>query len=164
MSDSVFMELTLQPSGKLRPQRTRSYTETILGLLTQRIELVREGGRAADIAALDRTLRVLGYEGEIASLMPAKHFRVFRDGELRRACLNVLEAADRPLMSREIAERVDVARDRPMWRRRLCKYLRASAPIGAPETRRPFRTAEHRSFGSLVNEVLSESRDYMRAR
>jgi hypothetical protein len=58
----------------------RSYNETIPGLLTKRIELAREGGRQADTEALDRTLRVLGYEGELASLMPAESVRVFRNG------------------------------------------------------------------------------------
>lgn len=127
------MELALQPSGKLRPQRTRSYKVTILGLLTKRIDLVREGGRSADIAALDRTLRVLGYDGEIAALMPAQGVRVFRNGGLRRACLDVLEAADRPLKSREIAERVYVGRDAAYVARatmRISKCLRADRRAG----------------------------------
>lgn len=127
------MELTLQPSGKLRPQRTTTYTLTILGLLTKRIELVREGGRQADIKALDRTLRVLGYDGEIASIMPAESVRVFRNGGLRRACLDVLEAADRPLTSREIAERVYVGRDAEYVARatmRISKCLRADRREG----------------------------------
>ena len=78
---------------------------------------MHEKGRGADIEALDRTLRVLGYEGEIASLMPAQRVRVFRNGGLRRACLDVLEAADRPLTSREIAERVYGNRpvSPPLW-------------------------------------------------
>ena len=105
------MELTLQPSGKLRRHRTKTFTITILGLLTKRNDLVREGRRQADIGALDRTLRVLGYEGEIASLMPAQSVSVFRNGGLRRAYLDVLEAADRPLTSREIAERVHAGKN-----------------------------------------------------
>lgn len=131
------MELTLQPSGKLRPQRTTTYTLTILGLLTKRIELVREGGREADIEALDRTLRVLGYDGEIASLMPAESVRVFRNGGLRRACLDVLEAADRPLTSREIAERVYLGRDAEYVARatmRIAKCLRADRRDGNVST------------------------------
>ncbi|KCZ60834.1 hypothetical protein HY30_00445 [Hyphomonas chukchiensis] len=110
---------------------------TILGLLTKRIELLREGGRSADIKALDRTLRVLGYEGEIASIMPAESVRVFRNGGLRRACLDVLEAADRPLTSREIAERVYVGRDAEYVARatmRISKCLRADRREGNVST------------------------------
>ena len=99
----------LRPNGKIRRQRTKSFEITINGLLAKRVHLVREGERQDDISALDRTLRVLGHEGEIASLMPSESVRVFRNGGLRCACLDVLEAADRTLTSREIG-RVPTAR------------------------------------------------------
>ncbi|MBU1288315.1 MAG: hypothetical protein KJ871_11375 [Alphaproteobacteria bacterium] len=84
----------LQPNGKIRLQRTKTFEITINGLLAKRVHLIRDGERQDDIAALDRTLRVLGYEGEIASIRPTESVRVFRNGALRRACLDVLEAAE----------------------------------------------------------------------
>lgn len=72
---------------------------------------MREGGRDADITALDRTLRVLGYEGETDAIMPEEREIVFRRRGLRYACLEALEAAGHPLTSREIAERVYVGKD-----------------------------------------------------
>jgi hypothetical protein len=124
---------SLRPTGKIRRQRTKSFEITINGLLAKRVLLMREGGRQADIKALDRTLRVLGYDGEIDALMPAESVRVFRNGGLRRACLDVLEAADRPLTSREIAERVYVGRDAEYVARatmRISKCLRADRREG----------------------------------
>ena len=133
------MTPSLRPTGKIRRQRTKTFEITINGLLAKRVHLVREGERQDDIAALDRTLRVLGYDGEIDALMPADSRRVFRNGGLRRACLDVLEAADRPLTSREIAERVYVGRDAAYVARatmRISKCLNADKAAGTVIARR----------------------------
>lgn len=128
------MEMSLQPSGKIRRQRTRTYTVTILGLLTKRIDLVHDGERQADIEALDRTLRVLGYGGEIDALMPAPApDRVFRPGGLRQACMDVLRDADSPLTSRDIAELVYVGKNSDYIAAatmRISKCLRADKDAG----------------------------------
>ena len=123
----------LRPSGNLRRQRTRSFEIAISGLLTRRVELLHEGGRQDDIAALDRSLGLLGYEGDIEAVMPAKQPpRVYKNGGLRLACLAVLEAADRPLTSREIAAQVypDRGKDYVAGIYRIAKCLRADREAG----------------------------------
>ena len=129
----------MRPNGKIRRQRTKSFEITINGLLAKRVHLIREGERQDDIKALDRTLRVLGYQGEIASLMPAESVRVFRNGGLRRACLDVLEASDGPLTSRQIAQRVYVGRDADYFAKatmRISKCLRDERAAGNVRAKR----------------------------
>lgn len=97
----------------MRPARTDTFDHTISGLLTKRADLFNEAlqirERLAeiknDIDALDRTLNVLGYEGDLDAAMPRqKRHVVFGKGELFRACMDVLRNADGPLTTRQIAQ------------------------------------------------------------
>ncbi len=56
------------------------------------------------LLALDNTLRIFGYDGDPADIKPARPYRrMFRRGELRRAVLSILRAADGHLSNPEIA-------------------------------------------------------------
>ncbi|NGO55990.1 hypothetical protein [Allomesorhizobium camelthorni] len=65
-------------SGLLRPPRTETVEHTITGLLAKRADLFNEAERIRDrlaeikndIGALDRTLNVLGYAGDLDAAMP----------------------------------------------------------------------------------------------
>lgn len=126
----------------IRRARTDSYEHTISGLLTKRADLFGEAERIRDrlaeirndIAALDRVLGTLGYEGDLDAAMPRqKREVIFGKGELTRAILGELREADGPLTSRDIAQSVialrgDNARDRKYvsdLTRRVGKALRA---------------------------------------
>ena len=88
-------------------------SETQNGLLKTRAELFNEAEQLTErlaaiknnVAALDRTLRTVGYEGELDMIMP-KYQRCVRfdQGDLAKAVIFELRYADRPLKSREIAE------------------------------------------------------------
>ena len=102
----------LYPSGKVKPSRTEAYEHTINGLLSKRAEMFSEAERLRDrlgeirndLGALDRTLRTLGFTGDLDSLMPRqKVTRLFGQGELLRACLHEIRHAEGPITSREIA-------------------------------------------------------------
>lgn len=99
----------------MRQARTDTYEHTISGLLSKRADLFNEAERIRDrlaeikndIDALDRTLNVLGYDGDLDAAMPRqKRHVVFGKGELFRACMDVLRRADGPLTSRQIAQQV----------------------------------------------------------
>lgn len=99
----------------MRPARTDTFDHTISGLLTKRADLWNEAqvirDRLAeirnDLGAIDRTLNVLGYEGDLDAAMPRqKRHVVFGKGELFRACMDVLRHADRPMTSRQIAQEI----------------------------------------------------------
>ncbi len=97
----------------MRHARTDTFDHTISGLLTKRADLLGEAvalrDRIAaiknDLDALDRTLGVLGYTGDLDAQMPRqKRHVVFGKGELFRACMDVLRRAQGPLTSRQIAQ------------------------------------------------------------
>lgn len=98
--------------------RPRSRTETfeiaISGLLTKRAESLGEALRLrdqlliveADLAALDRILAMLGYEGELEAVTPRQFYDApFARGQTMRAILNAMREAGEPLLARQIAER-----------------------------------------------------------
>ncbi len=91
------------------------YQNTISGLLQKRSELMREAGAIKerlsvignDVQAIDRTLETLGFKGKHETTVTrGNRVVLFQQGELRRACLDVLRKADKPLTSRQIAERI----------------------------------------------------------
>lgn len=97
----------------LRPTRTDTYEHTINGLLTHRREMLTEAERLRDrlaeirndVLALDRTLKTLGYEGDLDAMMPRQKRQViFGRGELLRAIMDELRNASQPMRSREIAQ------------------------------------------------------------
>ena len=93
--------------------RITDMSETQNGLLKTRAELFNEAEEITErlaaiknnVAALDRTLRTVGYQGELDMIMP-KYQRCVRfdQGDLAKAVIFELRYADRPLKSREIAE------------------------------------------------------------
>ena len=97
----------------MKPARTDTFDHTISGLLSKRADLLGEAvalrDRIAaiknDLDALDRTLGVLGYTGDLDAQMPRQKRQVlFGRGELFRACMDVLRRAQGPLTSRQIAQ------------------------------------------------------------
>ena len=97
----------------MRFARTETFEHTISGLLTKRADMLGEAeairDRLAqirnDIDALDRTLRTLGYDGDLDAQMPRqKRHVIFGRGELFRGCMDVLRHAKGPLTSRQIAQ------------------------------------------------------------
>jgi hypothetical protein len=96
-------------SGLLRPARTETFEHTITGLLAKRADLFNESERIRDrlaeikndIGAIDRTLSVLGYAGDLDAAMPRRKREViFGKGELSRAIYGELRNAEGPLSSR----------------------------------------------------------------
>jgi hypothetical protein len=88
---------------------------TISGLLKKREELMRENAElrermaivSNDIEAIDRVLDAFGYVGDLNGRTPrAARIVLFYRNELREYLLAELRKADRPLSSRELAERV----------------------------------------------------------
>lgn len=106
--------------------RASDYSHTITGLLQKRADLFNEAERIRDrlaeirndIGAIDRTLNVLGYTGDLDAAMPRqKREVIFGRGELSKAIYNELRTADAPLSSRDIAREIvtmrgEDARDR----------------------------------------------------
>jgi hypothetical protein len=143
----------------MRTARTETYEHTISGLLAKRVDLFHEAERIRDrlavikndVAALDRVLGTLGYTGDLNADMPRqKHERLFGQGELTRAILDVLRGASEPMATRDIAREIIAvneqdARDRRLLTevtRRVSKALRIHAQRGAvrraiDETKRP---------------------------
>lgn len=113
-------------ADKFRPTRTDTFEHTISGLLTKRADLFNEAERLRDrlaeirndIGAVDRTLGVLGYTGDLDAAMPRQKREVmFGRGELSKAIYEELRNATGPLFSRDIAREVvamrgEDARDR----------------------------------------------------
>ena len=92
----------------------KPFENTVLGLLRKRRDLLGEtdklrkalSANMEDIRALDRTLRSLGYTGDLKRMTPAGTRQVvFHRDELRRFLLDQLRVADKPLDSRELGER-----------------------------------------------------------
>jgi hypothetical protein len=125
----------------MRPSRTDTYDHTISGLLSKRADLWNEAERIRDrlaeirndIGALDRTLNVLGYKGDLDAAMPRqKREVIFGRGELSKAIYGELRTATGPLSSRDIAREIvalrgEDARDRKYLAdltRRVSKALR----------------------------------------
>ena len=99
----------------MRHSRTETFEHTISGLLTKRADLLGEAetirDRLAaiknDIDALDRTLDVLGYDGDLDAQMPRqKRHVIFGRGELTKQVFAVLRRSDKPMTSREIAQEI----------------------------------------------------------
>lgn len=131
----------------IRKARTETYEHTIAGLLAKRVDLYHEAERIRDrmavikndIAALDRVLSTLGYTGDLNKEMPRqKHERIFGQGELTRAILDVLRDATEPMATRDIAREIlavneQDARDRRLLTevtRRVSKALRIQKERG----------------------------------
>ena len=63
------------------------------------------------LVALDHSLRLFGYDGDPADIKPVKRRRrLFRHGELSRAVMDVLRAAEGPLSDAELVDRVMAAK------------------------------------------------------
>lgn len=124
-----------------RPARTETFEHTITGLLSKRADLFNEAERIRDrlaeikndIGAIDRTLNVLGYTGDLDAAMPRqKREVIFGRGELSKAIMGELRHAEEPLSSRDIAREImsmrgEDARDRKYisdLTRRVSKALR----------------------------------------
>ncbi|MDQ7076826.1 MAG: hypothetical protein Q9M45_03135 [Robiginitomaculum sp.] len=116
-------------------------------VLNKRIELFSEAElimeRLAeiknDIQAVDKTLRIMGYDGELDAVMPRQRRHViFGQGELLDSLILELRHADRPLKSRELAQNVLASsgndiRDRRAvsdLTRRVSKCLRVQREAG----------------------------------
>ncbi len=106
--------------------RATDYSHSVNGLLQKRADLYNEAERIRDrlaeikndIGAIDRTLSVLGYAGDLDAAMPRqKREVIFGRGELSKAIMGELRHAEGPLSSRDIASvivamRGEDARDR----------------------------------------------------
>ena len=131
----------------MRPARTETFDHTISGLLTKRADLFHEAERIRDrlaeikndIGAIDRTLTVLGYTGDLDAAMPRQKREVlFGRGELSRAIYGELRTATEPLSSRDIAREIvtmrgEDARDRKYLSdltKRISKALRVMREEG----------------------------------
>ena len=127
--------------------RIKDYSETHNGLLKRRGELFKEAERITerlaeiknDIKAFDKTLRVLGYEGDLDKIMPRQRRNViFGQGELLGALMLELRHASGPMRSRELAQNVlassgDDIRDRRAvsdLTRRISKCFRVQREKG----------------------------------
>ena len=132
---------------QFRPARTETFDHTVSGLLTKRADLWNEAERIRDrlaeirndIGALDRTLTVLGYKGDLDAAMPRqKREVIFGRGELSKAIYGELRTATGPLSSRDIAREIvalrgEDARDRKYLSdltKRVSKALRAMREEG----------------------------------
>jgi hypothetical protein len=108
--------------------RTETFRHTINGLLQRRSELMDETGVlrerlaqvANDVEAIDRVLDTLGYEGELPN-RTARQERIilFYRNELRDYLLKELRASDRPLSTRELAQRICQTEGKDFHDRRL---------------------------------------------
>ena len=127
--------------------RITDYTETQNGLLKTRSDLFNEAERITerlaeiknDIKALDKTLRLIGYEGDLDAIMPRqKRNVIFGQGELLGALMLELRHAQGPMRSRELAQNVlatsgDDIRDKRAvsdLTRRVSKCLRVQRKKG----------------------------------
>lgn len=125
----------------MRTARTDTFDHTISGLLTKRADLFNEAERLRDrlaeirndIGAIDRSLGVFGYTGDLDAAMPRqKREVIFGRGELSKAIYGELRDALEPISSRDIARSIVVmrgedARDRKYLSdltRRVSKALR----------------------------------------
>lgn len=92
------------------------YQNTISGLLQRRAELMADARELRermavvgnDIAALDRTLETLGYQGEMPApvgIQSSTRVVYFHRNELRRFCLAELRQTDGSVTTRDLAEK-----------------------------------------------------------
>lgn len=102
------------------------FEHAVSGLLRKRAGLFNEAERLRDrlaevkndLGAIDRTLGVLGYQGDLDAAMPRQKRQVlFGQGELARSLIRELRDADGPMTSRELAQSIialkgDDVRDR----------------------------------------------------
>lgn len=107
--------ISTRPNGTIRSQRSKGRLEfqhTISGLLTKRSHVVEDVKAAqevlteaeANVAALDRSLRLLGFTDDPKQYMPKrKNRRVFKKGEMLRETMAELRKSDMPLTSRDIS-------------------------------------------------------------
>ncbi len=126
---------------------TDGYDLTVSGLIRKRADLFNEAERIRDrtaeirndIEAIDRTLGVLGYKGDLDAAMPRQKRQViFGQGELARGLIRELRDADGPMTSRELAQNIvalrgDDVRDRKLISeitRRVSKALRVHREAG----------------------------------
>ncbi|MGB3832201.1 MAG: hypothetical protein WA975_10080 [Mesorhizobium sp.] len=127
--------------------RATDYSHTVNGLLQKRSDLFNEAERLRDrlaeikndIGAIDRTLSVLGYKGDLDAAMPRqKREVIFGRGELSKAIYRELREAEGLLSSRDIAREIvamrgEDARDRKYLSdltKRVSKALRAMREDG----------------------------------
>ncbi|MBW8299475.1 MAG: hypothetical protein K0M60_07740 [Hydrogenophaga sp.] len=106
--------------------RATDFSHSVNGLLQKRADLFNEAERIRDrlaeikndIGAIDRTLNVFGYTGDLDAAMPRqKREVIFGRGELSKAIMSELRHAEGPLSSRDIAREIvtmrgEDARDR----------------------------------------------------
>ncbi|MBV2186518.1 MAG: hypothetical protein KUL88_18505 [Rhizobium sp.] len=95
--------------------RATDFSHTVNGLLQKRADLFNEAERIRDrlaeikndIGAIDRTLGVLGYAGNLDAAMPRqKREVIFGRGELSKAIMGELRTATAPVSSRDIAREI----------------------------------------------------------
>ena len=132
---------------RTRRHRSDTFEHTISGLLTKRADLFGEAttlrDRLAeiknDVAALDRVLGTLGYQGDLDAAMPRQKREVlFGTGELTRGIVDTLREATTAMTSRQIASAIlelsgSDARDRKLMAdhtKRVSKALRQLAQTG----------------------------------
>lgn len=111
-----------------------AYDNTISGLLRKRDEMMgelaamreRQAVLSNQIAAMDQTLDALGYEGDLEGRTPRSNRVVlFSRNELRQWLLRELRGAERPMSSRDLAERICAAEGRDYHDQRLvCDVVR----------------------------------------
>jgi hypothetical protein len=106
------------------------YQNTISGLLKRRAELMADARElrermavaGSDLAALNRTLETLGYQGDLKApigVQSSTRVVYFHRNELRRCCLDELRKADGPISSHDLAEKVITFEGRDPRDRRL---------------------------------------------
>ena len=97
--------LTLNANGTIRPQRSKDFSMAINGLMTRRSFIITEAPETlvSDLAAIDRSLQLLGFTENPQDFMPKRrNQRVFRRGEMIKLIKAVLRDATEPMTSREI--------------------------------------------------------------
>jgi len=123
--------------------QTTTFDHTISGLLAKRQDLLSdvEGlqGKIAeirnDVRAIERTLRALGFNGDLGMMTGRHKNRVlFRRGDLLKAILNELRTAGRPLKSREIAlalmkQKGDDPKDRESLKDLVRRVTKSLSPL-----------------------------------
>ena len=97
--------LTLRPNGVIRAQRSKDYAMAINGLMTRRSFIITEAPETlvSDLAAIDRSLQLLGFTENPQDFMPKRrNQRVFRRGQMIKLIRAVLRDADGPMTSHDI--------------------------------------------------------------
>ena len=114
----------------MKPSRTKNFQIAINGVLKKRSDLIREARRsgkeenAEDFQAIDRVLRLLGFEGDIEAVTRfKKRDPVFDRGELALAILDELRTATAPLRTRDIATAIVLKRAEPCDAAVIAQYV-----------------------------------------